>query len=323
MSRRTVALGVPLALGLLLPAGPARADAGGTPEPRFGPVSSGIFPGVQTRTEKTFCTVNFVFTDARANVYFGQSAHCARTALVQEAAEPNGCTFGSRPLGTRVTFVDSRVTGTLAYSSWLAMQKVKETDRFACADNDFALVKVPRFAHKQVNPSMPLFGGPTGLNTTGTQAGDTVVGYGNSPTRQDLSDLKPKQSVSTGTVDDGWAHLLYSATPGIPGDSGGPYLDSQGRALGSLSRMVLGPSPAANSITDINRALAYARKHSGIKGLRLAQGTEKFNGPSVANPLLNQLPALTPPTAPASRPQRHRGGARARTTAQRTKSGRF
>jgi hypothetical protein len=293
MSRRIGLLGVPLIAGLLLPPGTARAA--GEPEPDFGPVSAGIFPGVQSRTDKTFCTVNFVFTDAKANVYFGQSAHCSRTELKEEAAQPNGCTFGSKPLGTRVTFVDSRVVGTLVYSSWLAMQRVGEKDLNACVDNDFALVKVPRFAHNQVNPSMPLFGGPTGLNTAGTQPGDTVVGYGNSPTRQDLSDLKPKQSVSVGTVDGGWAHLIYSATPGIPGDSGGPYLDADGRALGSLSRMVLGPSPAANSITDIAKALEYAQRHSGIKGLRLAKGTEKFNGPTVANPLLNQLPALTPP----------------------------
>ena len=136
-------------------------------------------------------------------------------------------------------------------------------------------------------------------NTQGTHPGDTVIGYGNSPTRQDISDLKPKQSVSIGTVSDGWSHLIYSANPGIPGDSGGPYLDAQGRALGSLSRMVLGPSPAANVITDIHKALEYAKKHSGIKGLRLALGTEKFQGSTVANPLLNQAPTLTPPKAQA------------------------
>lgn len=299
-------LGLPLALGLVLVAAPARAnDTRPDPSPRFGPVNAGIFPGVQSRTAKTFCTVNFVFTDAAANVYFGQSAHCARTALKKEAAQPNGCTFGSKKLGTKVTFVDSRVTGRLVYSSWLAMQKVDEQDPHACIANDFALVEVPRYAHNQVNPTMPLFGGPTGLNTTGTQPGDTVLGYGNSPTRQDISDLKPKQSVSVGDAQGGWAHLIYSATPGIPGDSGGPYLDAEGRALGSLSTLVLGPAPAANSITDIHLALEYAKKHSGIKGLRLAKGTEKFNGPSVANPLLNQLPALTPPTTQVLGTRRH------------------
>ncbi len=292
--RRSGLLGLSMSLGLVLSAAPAHAGtAGASPQPRFGPVTSGIFPGVQSRTVNSMCTVNFVFTDAAANVYFGQSAHCARTALKKEAAQPNGCTFGSKPLGTKVTFVDSRVRGTMVYSSWLAMQKVDETDAFACADNDFALVKIPRYAHNQVNPTMPLFGGPTGLNTEGTQPGDTVLGYGNSPTRQDLSDLKPKQSVSIGDAHDGWSHLIYSATPGIPGDSGGPYLDAQGRALGSLSTLVLGPAPLANSITDINKALAYAQKHSGIKGLRLAEGTEKFQGPTVANPTLNQVP--TPP----------------------------
>ncbi|MGQ0844488.1 MAG: serine protease [Sporichthyaceae bacterium] len=290
-------MGLPLMAALVLAAPASAAAAKAPPKPRFGPLASGLYVGMQTNTDGAFCTANFVFVDAAANLYFGQSAHCARKEQ-KEVAQPTGCTFGSKPLGTPVKFPDSNVTGELAYSSWLTMQKVREKDMNACVDNDFALVKVPRFAHNQVNPTMPLFYGPSGLNTGGTTMGDTVVGFGNSPTRQGLSDVKPKQSVSVGTVQDGWAHLIYSATPGIPGDSGGPYLDAQGRALGSLSKMVLGPAPGANVITDINRALEYAKKHSGIEGLRLAKGTEKFRGAFVGNPLLGQVP--TPPTGQAT-----------------------
>ncbi|MGQ0464893.1 MAG: serine protease [Sporichthyaceae bacterium] len=300
-------LGLALVAGFALVAAPALASTAA--EPRFGPVSSGIYPGMATQTKDAFCTANFAFVDADADVYFGQSAHCARKAQ-KEVPMPNGCTFGSLPLGTKVALADSGVQGTMVYSSWLAMQKAKETDVFACTDNDFALIKVPRWARNQVNPSIPLFGGPTGLNTTGTQPGDAVVGYGNSPSREDLEDVKPKQSVSVGTVNEGWRHLIYSVTPGIPGDSGGPYLDAEGRALGSLSVLVLNPAPASNAITDIHRALEYAKKHSGIKGLRLAKGTETFQGPSVASPLLNQAPTppatIAPPRSAVARRGRRR-----------------
>jgi hypothetical protein len=275
------------ALAAILGAGAGAATAGARPD--FGPPGSGIQPGVRTQTADTFCTANFVFYDAAGHIYLGQAAHCARQALPKEAVQPNGCTFGSHPLGTPVKFGDAGVSGTLVYSSWLAMQRNGETDANACKDNDFALVEVPDYARDQVNPSMPLVGGPTGLNTTGTVFGDPVVGYGNSPTRQNLEDAKSKQTVAVGTIDGGWAHLIYPVNPGIPGDSGGPYLDPAGRALGSLATLVLFPAPASNNIVDIAHALDYARRFSGINGLDLAIGTEKFEGPSVLSPLLNQV----------------------------------
>jgi hypothetical protein len=274
-------------------AGPAAA----APPPRYGPDAAGIHPGVRTVTAgKSFCTANFVFYDAAGHLYLGQAAHCARTPDdTHHASTDSGCTFISRPLGTPVTFEDARVHGKLAYSSWLTMQRNHETNPDACKDNDFALVRVPDFARNQVNPTMPLFGGPTGLNERGTKVGDTVLGYGNSPTRKDVDDVKPKQAVSAGDVDHGWAHLIYAHNPGIPGDSGGPYIDAKGRALGSLSTLVVDPAPASNSLTDIAHALAYAQRWSGIKGLRLATGTKKFQGASVAAPLANQV--VPPDTA--------------------------
>jgi hypothetical protein len=277
-----------LAVGLAL--APVPAAAADRP-PRFGPDAAGIHPGVRTVTAgKSFCTANFVFYDAAGHLYLGQAAHCARAAEDNHhASTDSGCTFTSRPLGTPVTFEDSRVRGKLVYSSWLTMQRHHETDRDACKDNDFALVRVPDYARNQVNPTMPLFGGPTGLNERGTKAGDTVLGYGNSPTRKDVDDVKPKQAVSAGDADHGWAHLIYAHNPGIPGDSGGPYIDAEGRALGSLSTLVVDPTPASNSLTDIAHALAYAQRWSGIKGLRLAIGTKKFQGASVAAPLANQV----------------------------------
>ncbi|MGQ0629670.1 MAG: serine protease [Sporichthyaceae bacterium] len=241
---------------------------------QWGPAAtSTIHPGVVTVTEGAgSCTGNFVFTDAKKNVYLGQAAHCSGTG---EATETNGCESASLPLGTPVALGVSGVTGTVAYSSWLTMQDRGETDVDACTHNDFALIKIPADAIAKVNPSIPVFGGPMGINTTGTQVGDSVTSYGNSPLRQGLAAFSPKQGTSIGDVGNGWAHQVYTLTPGIPGDSGSAFLDSEGRALGTLSTLVFAPQPLSNQVSDISRQLAYARDH-GIKGLRLVEGTEPF-----------------------------------------------
>ncbi len=148
-----------------------------------------IHPGVQMYTEGAQCTANFVYTDGAGATYVGYAAHCAGTG---EATDTNGCDAASLPLGTRVSFVEggSLATegttvgqGTLAYSSWLTMQQRGETDENACAYNDLALVKVDAADVAKVNPSVPFWGGPVGINTTGTAAGDTVYSYGNSSLR--------------------------------------------------------------------------------------------------------------------------------------------
>ncbi len=245
-----------------------------------------IHPGVMTTTKGGgACTANFVYTDAARNTYLGQAAHCSGTG---EATETNGCESASLPLGTPVTVAG--VTGKMVYNSWLAMQKAGETDENACAYNDLALIKLPKSALATVNPSIPVFGGPVGLNTTGTYAGEPVYSYGNSPIRQGLAILSPKHGTSLGTTGNGWSHSVYTLTPGIPGDSGSAFLDSQGRALGDLSTLSLAPQPLSNQVSDLARELAYARSHSALKSLRLVAGTEAY-APSA---LPNLLPGRTP-----------------------------
>lgn len=238
-----------------------------------------IHPGVLTTTRGAGdCTANFVYSDAADNLYLGQAAHCASTGAADEL---DGCTARSLPLGTAVRLGDSGVSGRLAYSSWLSMQEVGETDRDACHYNDLALIRIPAAAHSMVNPSLPVFGGPNGINTVGVGAGEAVRSYGNSPIRQGLEALSPKQGAIVGGAGGGWSHTVYTLTPGIPGDSGSPYLDQHGAALGVLSTLSLGPQPLSNQITDLAHALGYARAHGGIAGLRIVAGSEPFLGGGV------------------------------------------
>ncbi len=245
-----------------------------------------ITPGVQMYTDGAQCTGNFVFTDASANTYVGYAAHCAGMGA---ATDTNGCLNDSVPLGTAVDFRrgGSLVTGgtkvgsgTLAYSSWRTMRAQGENPASnACAYNDFALVKVAAGDVGKVNPSIPFWGGPTGIDTDGTDAGDRVFSYGNSSLRGGIEALSPKTGISLGddAADGGWSHPLYTVTPGVPGDSGSAFVSESGQAIGTLSTLGLAPLPASNNIGDLSKELAYAQAHSGIAGLRLVAGTEPFD----------------------------------------------
>jgi hypothetical protein len=236
-----------------------------------------INPGVQTDTGGAQCTANFVFTDG-SSTYLGQAAHCSGTG---EATDTNGCEAGVLPIGTQVKIEDSGnpgsfpVTGTIAYSSWNAMQAAGETDPDACAYNDLALIKLP--AGADADPNVPFWGGPTGVATTAPAALSKVYSYGNSSLRQGIELLKPKRGMTLGASGNGWTRQLYTLTPGIPGDSGSAFLDAQGRAFGVLSTLALAPLPASNGVSDLGKMMAYARSH-GVPGLQLVAGTTPFDG---------------------------------------------
>ena len=243
-----------------------------------------IHPGTMMYTEGAQCTANFVYTDSAGTVYVGYAAHCAGTGA---ATDTNGCNTQSLPLGTKVTFNEGGSlvsegtqvgSGTLAYSSWDAMKKAGETDANTCAYNDLALVKVDAADVSKVNPSVPFWGGPTGIDTDGTAAGDQVYTYGNSSLRAGIEQLSPHTGVSLGddAADGGWSHPLYTVTPGIPGDSGSGFMTAGGKAIGVLSTLGLAPLPASNNIGDLAKEMAYANAH-GVSGLTLVQGTEPFN----------------------------------------------
>jgi hypothetical protein len=277
---RLLALAASAATALVV-ASPAPAGADATWAPAD---AAAITPGTQMYTDGAQCTANFVFTGADANVYVGYAAHCAGLG---EATDTNGCEAASLPLGTPVTFNEggsllSEGTvvgrGTLAYSSWRTMHDLGTTDANACAYNDFALVKVDPADVAEVNPSVPFWGGPTGLDTDGTRAGDRVFTYGNSSLRGGLELLSPHLGTSLGdaATDGGWSHPVYTVTPGVPGDSGSGFLSGGGLAVGTLSTLGLAPLPLSNNIGDLGRELAFAQQHSSIAGLELALGTEPF-----------------------------------------------
>lgn len=286
--RRLTALGVAAAVVgalLLAPTTTPGASAAGRHTGWAPAAKATITPGVMMYTAGAQCTSNFVFTDAVGGVYVGYAAHCAGKG---EATDTNGCNVASQPKGTKVRFAEggnlasegtTLGTGTLAYSSWTTMRRLGVRNANTCAYNDFALVKVAPKDVRKVNPSVPFWGGPTGIDRDGTDAGDRLWTYGNSSLRGGLAPLSPHTGVSVGDdpADGGWSHPLYTVTPGVPGDSGSGFLSEGGKAVGTLSTIGLLPLPASNNIGDLAKELAFAQRHSGIRGLRLALGTVKFD----------------------------------------------
>jgi len=232
-----------------------------------------IHPGVQTFTAGAQCTANFVYTDG-TNVYLGQAAHCSGTG---GSTETDGCTSGSLPVGTEVTVTGASKPGVLAYNSWITMQQLGETDANTCAYNDLALIRIYPADVGKVNPSIPFFGGPIGLNTAGTALGDKVYSYGNSELRGGIAQLSPKRGIILGDDAGGWTHTAYTVTPGIPGDSGSAFVDANGKALGILSTVAIAPLAGSNGVGDVAKELAYLHAHTSINA-QLVNGTEPFNG---------------------------------------------
>jgi hypothetical protein len=194
-----------LAALLASPATQAQADL----PARWAPAAKAkIHPGVQMFTRGAQCTGNFVFKDRIGRVYVGYAAHCAGRGA---ATDTNGCKTRSHPLGTRVRFAKGATLatngttvggGTLVYSSWIKMRQ-RNTRGAACAANDFALVRVDRNDRRKVNPSVPFWGGPTGLATAGAPAGTQVYSWGQSSLRP-TTVLSPKTGTSLGRTNRGW-----------------------------------------------------------------------------------------------------------------------
>ena len=229
-----------------------------------------VHPGVMTFTDGAQCTSNFVFTQG-SDVYLGQAAHCSGTG---GATETNGCDSGSLPVGTPVEIDGASRPGTMVYNSWLTMQATGETNPDACEYNDFALVRVDPADVGKVNPSVPGFGGPTGVGEAAD--GSTVYSYGNSSLRGGVTKLSPKQGTVVATEGNGWSRTVYTVSPGVPGDSGSGFLNSAGQAFGVLSTLQILPTAGSNGVGDLSNELDYMRANSSQSSTQLAPGTEPF-----------------------------------------------
>jgi len=271
--RRGVAAACVSAVALVVALPPASQAT----TPTWAPAATAaIHPGVQVFTPVGQCTSNFIFTDG-VDVFLGQAAHCTTTGSpvsVGDDSAANGCKALSLDLGTPIDVSGAEHPGHLVYNSWLAMHAAHETDPSTCINNDFALIQLDPADYAKVNPSMPYWGGPTGLATT-SDLGETVYSYGNSLLWLGVQPAERKVGVSQGSTIMGWNQVVYTVTPGVPGDSGSGFLDSEGHALGVLSTL---RATGSNGVGMLAKELAYMHTHSSFGTVDLALGTEPFAG---------------------------------------------
>jgi hypothetical protein len=264
---------------LALTAGAAGWEAAPAPDATIAWAPAGsapIHPGVQLVNVGAQCTAGFVVVDS-GRILLAEAAHCLSVGTPR-GAEGNGCTAESLPLGTPVDIAGAPHRGTLAYSAWIAMRLAREANPDLCAFNDLALVAVDPRDYPLVNPSVPVWGGPVGIAAAGIRSGDAVYGYGSPTLNLGLGAVSPRQGQSVGDTAHGWSHDVVTAPPSTLGDSGSPFLDSRGAALGPLASIEVSPVPGCNGVGDLARELVYVRLHSRLRHALLALGTEPFSG---------------------------------------------
>lgn len=270
-----------LAFGTALPliSLPALAAGPYQPDP-----TRPIHPGTQVVTPFTVCTSNFVFTDDTGAIYLGYTAHCNPNEDDQTSL--NGCLMNPAPLGDRAQFVVDKTpgstgtvvgSGTIVYSSWVAMHAEGQTDATLCNNNDLALIRVDDADLDKVDPTVPHWGGPNSA-----QAADfpfwfqPLYGYLNSQYRTGQDQLKPTTAMMFWPAP--WNAFIYSFNFGIEHDSGAGYMDHKGRPVGTLTSLNFWP-PLSNTLVSLKQSMAYAQTH-GMPGLRIVTGEQPFAVPS-------------------------------------------
>ena len=260
MKHRTPVVAALAALAALIAPAAASADHNAAP----------IHPGVQTLTQGGQCTSNFVFRDG-GGTYLGQAAHCSGTGA---ATDTNGCDAGTLPLGTQVEITGATRPGTLAYSSWNAMQSAGETDENTCAYNDFALVRVDPADVASIDPTVPGLGGPTSVGRPRRHAGRhrLLVRQLVAPTRD------PAAPAEAGHGDPERGRQLVPH--GADGDAGHPRRLGQRlpqRQWAGDRDALDAPGPAASRART---AWAISRRSSTTRGRTASAGCSWFRAPA-------------------------------------------
>lgn len=244
-------------------------------------MAQNIGPGshllIEIPGEGTFgCTANFVWAGG-ATRYLGAAGHCFIPATTMATHGPgadydasgvvvsvcvSNCSFGGMSGFT--------VTGTLVELGRVAY--ARQTDVDGDVGNDFGVVALPAALASMVRPSMPVWGGPSTVETV--EPGVPLCHYGNGVGVGESFATMARAGVGGGSNDTYWMGDLAAA----PGDSGSAVVtcgtDASGvhgrGAAGILTHLSVQACPCdVNKLTfqqgfvfgtTIARAIAMARE---------------------------------------------------------------
>ncbi len=225
-----------------------------------------IRPGVISSA----CTTNFLYTYQYERFFLGTAAHCIDD---DTGVTDNTCGGHTKPTGSPERFFHRgsswTVPAKIAFSSWLSMQEAgwnSDTHLSECKGNDFGLIEVLEEHWPIMHPKgFGIIGHVTGMTDCRGWGGSLnspesipVKAYGRSSLRADRGPESPQNNKEGYYIYEdgsGYQCTYYLLTPGIPGDSGGPLADMEGRALGVASTVALAPDTGSNDYTNIAAAL--------------------------------------------------------------------
>lgn len=174
----------------------------------------GVHPGSLIESDNGMCTLNFLFTGSDGDEYIGTAGHCALATL--PVGQNNGEVVFAPGEGLEVRGSDGNRIGEYAYA-------IQEDPK------DFALIRLDEGV--EADPQVPLFGGPTGVNDELTSTSPVLLSNFGNPLGIGGPLATGKTFLALGMSD---PDVVAATGVALPGDSGGPVLDEQGRAVGVL-----------------------------------------------------------------------------------------
>lgn len=196
--------------------------------------SSGIGPGsillIERDGSTAGCTANFVWEDS-GSYYLGAAGHCfLGNAATGDNTSSSGEDLSNVTVRVGIDFTFGGLTalsglrGT-TYELGNVVYARQASDDGTGVGHDFGLVEIPDAAINEgiVDPSLPQFGGPTGVVQSGAlPAGEPMCQYGNGVGNGEVFATKGRRGASLGAQGDykSW----YAAIRGSPGDSGSAIL---------------------------------------------------------------------------------------------------
>lgn len=231
-------------------------------------MAQNIGPGshllIDIPNEGTFgCTANFIWASGNTR-YLGAAGHCFIPAGTVATHGP-GADYNASGVVVRVCVSNCSfggetgftVTGTLVQLG--AVAYARQTAASGDVGNDFGVVTIPTALAPMVRASMPVFGGPTSVDTV-TQ-GELVCHYGNGVLVGETFVTMARVGVGGGSDAASWTGVL-AAAPGDSGsavetcDAGVTGISGRG-AAGVLTHLGVGTEGVVFG-TTIARAIAMA-----------------------------------------------------------------
>ena len=279
-------------------AGVSSSASAATPSWAFESTAT-LHPGVMAYTAGAQCTANFVYTDGAATCTSAtrRTAPAPARPPTPTGADTVAAARHTGHLQPRRERSSARARGRHRHPGLLVVAGDAEGRR------DRRRTPAPTTTSRWSRSTRPT--SRTSTPPSRSSAARTRWRHRHVGRRQDLQlrqlarcargsrQLSPKLGVSLGDNAGGWTTLVYTVTPGIPGDSGSGFMDANGNAFGVLSTVAIAPVAGSNGVGDLRKELAYANTH-GMTGV--ASSRARGRSPRPPDPVSS---SRTPSAGPA------------------------